>query len=190
MSTEQQVERERDGSRGISDEKDGEACRKKLRLSNDQSAISATSNRSLITNKAPPSRCWMVVPTLSSHRLNLHQLLLAQCCISCVQARCSSSVMTLLCSLLHSFGEANPSPSLAIRIHILLILYLGHESHRNLFTFSQLSPDHCMLPPSWFFLHGCSKSKLFHGYSKSKPFHGRLVVFLPPLKKQRPRATP
>ncbi|CAN6723203.1 unnamed protein product [Malus baccata var. baccata] len=30
---------ERDGSRGISDEEDGEACRKKLRLSKDQSAI-------------------------------------------------------------------------------------------------------------------------------------------------------
>ncbi|KAM1481851.1 hypothetical protein ACFXTO_034228 [Malus domestica] len=68
---------ERDDSCGISDEEDGEACRKKLRLSKDQSAISVTSSQSLFTNKAPPSRCWMVVPTLSSHRLNLHQLLLA-----------------------------------------------------------------------------------------------------------------
>ncbi|KAM2021588.1 hypothetical protein ACFXTH_043341 [Malus domestica] len=95
--------------------------------------------------------------------------------------------MTFLCSLLHSFGKANPSPSLAVRVHILLILHLGHESHHNLLTSSQLSVDHCMLPPSWFFLHGCSKSKLFHG---SKPFRGRLVVFLPPLKKQRHRAPP
>ncbi|KAM1435823.1 hypothetical protein ACFX2I_043722 [Malus domestica] len=132
----------------------------------------------------------MVVPTLSSHRLNLHQLLLTQCYISCVQARCSSSARTLLCSLLHSFGEANPSSSLAVRIHILLILHLSHESHRNLLTFSQLSADHCKLPPSWFFLHDCSKSKLFHGYSKSKPFRGQLVVFLHPLKKQQPRAPP
>ncbi|KAM2800707.1 hypothetical protein PS2_044231 [Malus domestica] len=38
----------------------------------------------------------------TSHRLNLHQLLLAQCYISCVQARCSSSARTLLGSPLHS----------------------------------------------------------------------------------------
>ncbi|KAM1727240.1 hypothetical protein ACFX12_017908 [Malus domestica] len=35
---------QRDGSRGINDKEDGEACRKKLRLSKDQSAISATSS--------------------------------------------------------------------------------------------------------------------------------------------------
>ncbi|KAM1768929.1 hypothetical protein ACFX12_046825 [Malus domestica] len=32
--------------------------------------------RPILTNRAPHSRCWTVVPTLSSRRLNLHQLLL------------------------------------------------------------------------------------------------------------------
>ena len=38
---------ERNGFRGISDEEDGEVCRKKLKLSEDQSAISATSSPTL-----------------------------------------------------------------------------------------------------------------------------------------------
>ncbi|KAM1208619.1 hypothetical protein ACFX2J_014253 [Malus domestica] len=67
---------ERDGSRGISDEEDGDACRKKLRLSKDQSPLSLRHpTRPLLTIRAPLSRCWTVVPTLSPRRLNLHQLL-------------------------------------------------------------------------------------------------------------------
>ncbi|KAM1350925.1 hypothetical protein PS1_004802 [Malus domestica] len=65
---------ERDGSRGISDEEDGKTCRKKLRLSKDQSPLSLRHPaQPLFTIRAPHSRCWKVVPTLSPRRLNLHQ---------------------------------------------------------------------------------------------------------------------